>query len=191
MVKRLGIPKARQKALLAIMREKTSDPSVAPKPGTQAPALSSEQEKAAASIHSLLTLEEMRIVQLIIEGYRNAEIAARLKIPEDVVKKRLRTMLSSEQKREAVRIRSLLTPDEMRIIELVMGGRRNADIATHLRSSEEVVKKRLRTIYDKVGVGDRLELALLMLRNGVVEPASAEAGFKLEGEAPQRAAVAS
>lgn len=191
MVRQLRIPKARQKALLGIIREKSSRASVAPEPDVQAAALSSVQEKVTSSVHSLLTLEEMRIFQLIIEGYRNTEIAARLKIPQEVVKKRLRTMLSHELEREAARIRSLLTSDEMRMTELIMLGRRNSEIAAHFGSSEEVVKQRLRTIYQKVGVGDRLELALLMLRNGVVKPASAEANPKLEGEVLQRVDVAS
>ena len=49
---------------------------------------------------------------------------------------------------------------ERRIIELVAAGHKNADIASVLGTSEHVVKNYLRGIYDKLGMWNRVELAL-------------------------------
>jgi DNA-binding NarL/FixJ family response regulator len=53
-----------------------------------------------------------------------------------------------------------LTHREKTIISYLMQGWRNREISTHLAISEQTVKNHLRTIYDKVGVSDRLELVL-------------------------------
>lgn len=53
-----------------------------------------------------------------------------------------------------------LTPKELQIVALVSEGAKNREIAGRLGTKEQVVKNYLRSIYDKVGVSDRLELAL-------------------------------
>lgn len=49
---------------------------------------------------------------------------------------------------------------ELKIIELVAEGMKNSDIANLLGTSEHVVKNQLRSIYDKLGMWNRVELAL-------------------------------
>jgi len=53
-----------------------------------------------------------------------------------------------------------LTHREKTIISYLIQGWRNRQIAEQLSITEQTVKNHLRTIYDKVGVSDRLELAL-------------------------------
>lgn len=53
-----------------------------------------------------------------------------------------------------------LTRREKSIISCLVQGWRNREIAQNLKISEQTVKNHLRAIYDKVGVSDRLELAL-------------------------------
>ena len=53
-----------------------------------------------------------------------------------------------------------LTPKELQIVALVSEGAKNREIALRLGTKEQVIKNYLRSIYDKVGVSDRLELAL-------------------------------
>jgi len=53
-----------------------------------------------------------------------------------------------------------LTHREKTIIGYLIQGWRNRQIAQQLSITEQTVKNHLRTIYDKVGVSDRLELAL-------------------------------
>jgi DNA-binding NarL/FixJ family response regulator len=51
-----------------------------------------------------------------------------------------------------------------------MLGWRNREISTHLSISEQTVKNHLRTIYDKVGVSDRLELVLYAIHQRLALP---------------------
>jgi DNA-binding NarL/FixJ family response regulator len=49
---------------------------------------------------------------------------------------------------------------EHRVIELVAQGLRNRDVAVEIGTTEHVVKNYLRVIYDKLGLWNRVELAL-------------------------------
>lgn len=49
---------------------------------------------------------------------------------------------------------------QARIIELVAQGLKNREIAGELGIGEQVVRNYLSTIYDKIGVNNRVELAL-------------------------------
>ncbi len=64
-----------------------------------------------------------------------------------------------------------LTLREKTIISYLMQGWRNREISTHLSISEQTVKNHLRTIYDKVGVSDRLELVLYAIHQRLDLPA--------------------
>ncbi|MGH9446834.1 MAG: LuxR C-terminal-related transcriptional regulator [Terriglobia bacterium] len=63
-----------------------------------------------------------------------------------------------------------LTQREKTIISYLVQGWRNREIAEHLEISEQTVKNHLRAIYDKVGVSDRLELALYVINQHVELP---------------------
>jgi len=54
------------------------------------------------------------------------------------------------------------TPSERenRVIELVAQGLKNRDVAHAIGTTEHVVKNYLRAIYDKLGLWNRVELAL-------------------------------
>ena len=49
---------------------------------------------------------------------------------------------------------------ELRIIELVAQGLKNSEVAEAIGTTEFVVKNYLRAIYDKLGLWNRVELAL-------------------------------
>lgn len=80
------------------------------------------------------------------------------------------------------RVRDRLTPKEMRIVALIVQGCKNREIALRLKTTEQVIKNYLRSIYDKTGVSDRLELALFTIHHRVLAQAAAEIGNKLESE---------
>ena len=63
-----------------------------------------------------------------------------------------------------------LTQREKTIISYLMQGWRNREIAQHLSITEQTVKNHLRSIYDKVGVSDRLELVLYAIHQKMVLP---------------------
>jgi DNA-binding NarL/FixJ family response regulator len=65
-----------------------------------------------------------------------------------------------------------LTPKETLIVSCVTQGMKNKEIAQKVGTTEQVVKNYLRKVYDKLGVADRLELALYCLHNRVLEGAT-------------------
>jgi DNA-binding NarL/FixJ family response regulator len=60
-----------------------------------------------------------------------------------------------------------LTPKESLIVSCVTQGMKNKEIALRVGTTEQVVKNYLRKVYDKLGVADRLELALYCLNHRV------------------------
>jgi len=77
-----------------------------------------------------------------------------------------------------------LTQREKTIISYLMQGWRNREIAQQLNITEQTVKNHLRSIYDKVGVSDRLELVLYAIHQKLVlpsvQPSLDQAGAKAQ-----------
>ncbi len=69
--------------------------------------------------------------------------------------KTIKTMLSQKTKKA-----SKLTDKEMEIVNYICAGLRNKEIANNLNITEQTVKSHLNRIYKKMGVTDRLQLAL-------------------------------
>lgn len=61
-----------------------------------------------------------------------------------------------------------LTPTEMNIIRMVVGGMSNKEIAFALEISENTVKTHLRNIFAKLGVSDRVTAVTTAIRRGLV-----------------------
>ena len=89
---------------------------------------------------------------------------------------------SPEEDMVGTRVRDRLTPKEMRIVALIVQGCKNREIAHRLKTTEQVIKNYLRSIYDKTGVSDRLELALFTIHHRVLAQAAAEMGSRLDAE---------
>ena len=79
-----------------------------------------------------------------------------------------------------MRVLKRLTPKEMQIVSLITQGCKNKEIALRLGCKEQVVKNYLRSIYDKSGVSDRLELALFVLHHKVLADAAEKVGSLLQ-----------
>jgi DNA-binding NarL/FixJ family response regulator len=88
------------------------------------------------------------------------------------------------------RVRERLTPKEMRIVALIVQGCKNREIALRLKTTEQVIKNYLRSVYDKTGVSDRLELALFTIAHRTLAAAATEIGNQLEAEEQATGAVA-
>ncbi len=65
-----------------------------------------------------------------------------------------------------------LSPKELAIIGCITRGMRNKEIAYQIGTTEQVIKNYLRKIYDKLGVSDRLELALYCLHHQILKDES-------------------
>lgn len=66
------------------------------------------------------------------------------------------------------RAKNRLSAKELQIIGLIVQGYKNKDIAAALNNTEQVIKNYLRSIFDKTGVSDRLELALFTIHHRIL-----------------------
>ena len=88
--------------------------------------------------------------------------------------------------------RNRLTPREVQVASLVWEGLTNREVGHVIGTTEQVIKNYLRVVFDKLGVWNRLELALYIANHGgdtwrdamIAEPASEPASSR---PAPARA----
>ena len=81
---------------------------------------------------------------------------------ESQLPKRVAALLSERLKRED------LNPKEMEVLELLVKGRSNKEIADMLAITEAGVKFRLKGLFVKLGAQDRTEAVVSALRHGIV-----------------------
>jgi DNA-binding NarL/FixJ family response regulator len=93
------------------------------------------------------------------------------------------SLVTHAQDSVGARVIDRLTPKELQIVALIVQGCKNKDIATQLGTKEQVIKNYLRSIYDKTGVSDRLELALFTLHHRILAEAAAKVGSLLDAKA--------
>ena len=65
------------------------------------------------------------------------------------------------------RERAQLSQREREIIVLIAQGYKNKEIAEKMFITEQTVKNHLHNVFDKLGVSDRLELALYAIHNSL------------------------
>lgn len=92
------------------------------------------------------------------QSFLQGPSAAEVEIHDDVV---------------GARVRKRLSERELRIIAAIVQGYKNREIAMQLYTSEQVIKNALRNIFDKIGVSDRLELALFVIHHRILAQATA------------------
>ena len=83
-----------------------------------------------------------------------------------------------------------LTPKEALIVSCVTQGMKNKEIALRVGTTEQVVKNYLRKVYDKLGVADRLELALYCLNHRVAQKDGDGAQKQADQDAASKSAMA-
>ena len=81
----------------------------------------------------------------------------------------VRAMVGSADARIASRNPFRLTRRQLEIVSAVALGETNKEVAQHFSISEETVKRHLSSIFDKLGVFSRLELAIFALNHGLVD----------------------
>jgi DNA-binding NarL/FixJ family response regulator len=100
-----------------------------------------------------------------VSGSALVECVRRVAVGDTWLPPQLMQPESSEEDMVGMRARGRLTPKEMRIVALIVHGCKNRQIALRLKTTEQVIKNYLRSIYDKTGVSDRLELALFTIHH--------------------------
>jgi DNA-binding NarL/FixJ family response regulator len=90
----------------------------------------------------------------------------------DVVRRLAKRNSGNQGARQGLREQgATLSTREREIVGLIAQGFKNKDIAERLFISEQTVKNHLHNIFDKVGVSDRLELALYAIHHKLHEGA--------------------
>lgn len=126
------------------------------KEGTEEPpALLMRRARGVVSRHATAN-DLLQCVRRVADGERFVQVPG--ETPEDTVGKRIRDALSTR---------------ELQIMAYVVQGWKNRQIADKIGTKEQVVKNYLRSIYDKTGASDRLELALFTLHHRVLAEAAA------------------
>jgi len=67
---------------------------------------------------------------------------------------------------------SHLTGRERQIVDDLLHGRANKEIAQHLGVSSQTIKNQLTTLYRKLGVSGRVDLVMLAVKCGITKIAS-------------------
>ena len=122
--------------------------------------------KCIRKVHAGETWLDSQGVNWVIEAYRAQ--AAQLTSPRNRVR---------------------LSMKELQVIAGVTQGLRNKDIAQDVATTEQVVKNYLRKIYDKLGVSDRLELALYCMHHRLLENYSKPEAKMMAAPAAEAAAL--
>jgi DNA-binding NarL/FixJ family response regulator len=87
----------------------------------------------------------------------------------------------AEADMEGRRVLARFTPREVRLVALVVQGCKSREMAPRLRTTEQITKSCLRSIYGKTGASDRLELAQFTIQHPVLMRAVAEVESELQG----------
>ncbi|HEX4022859.1 MAG TPA: response regulator transcription factor [Acidobacteriaceae bacterium] len=115
-----------------------------------------------------------------VSGPTLVECVQRVATGATYIQPRTGSMIHEELDSVGARVRLRLTPKEMKIVALIVQGYKNKEIAAQLGTTEQVIKNYLRSIYDKTGVSDRLELALFTIHHRVlVQPTDVPNGFRM------------
>jgi DNA-binding NarL/FixJ family response regulator len=101
-----------------------------------------------------------------IERVHAGEIWIDRTVIASVITEMTRHSNGEEQDSEEYKINSL-TAREREVVTLVGEGLKNRDIAARLFISETTVRHHLTSIFDKLGVSDRFELAIYAYRHGL------------------------
>ena len=78
--------------------------------------------------------------------------------------------LGKQQPSGEAEAKSVLSRRELEVIQLVVQGYKNKDIAQELFISEKTVKNHLSAVFHKLGVNDRLEMTLYVFEKGIFSP---------------------
>ena len=151
--------------------------------GSRAIVIAENNESASAHLHQGFR----GVVFRNVSGSALVECVRRVASGDTWAPPQLAVAEVLEEDMVGTRVRDRLTPKEMRIVALIVQGCKNREIAIRLKTTEQVIKNYLRSIYDKTGVSDRLELALFTLHHRVLNQAAAEMGSRLEAEEQQQA----
>jgi DNA-binding NarL/FixJ family response regulator len=130
-------------------------------------AISREQTVEALQLGARGVVRKDAASQLLFRSIR-AVMAGEYWVERERVTDLVQELRNDATRQSDVR-RFSLTPRERQVVSAVAAGLTNRDIAAQLSVAEDTVKHHLSNVFDKVGVSNRLELALFAIEHGLVD----------------------
>lgn len=118
-------------------------------------------EAVQAGVHGVVLKESAAV--MLVDTVRRVAAGTRV-IDPTVANRALSRMM---QRNEAQVLAEALSPREREIVAMVSAGMRNKEIASRLSISEGTVKTHLHTIYRKLNIDGRVELAVYAVDHGL------------------------
>ena len=153
---------------LEALREIASLPGMSTRTIVLAANIEKSQVAQAIQLGAMGVVLKESATQLLLQCIREV-IAGRCWVGHEVVSdlvKALRELSPSEARHASGTFG--ITPREMEIITAIVNGYTNKDIAHRFSLSQQTVKHHLTNIFDKLGVSNRLELALFAVNHDLV-----------------------
>jgi DNA-binding NarL/FixJ family response regulator len=153
---------------------------------------SQQEEQTMINLDQVkVTPRQQQVLDLLVEGFSNREIGSELSISLRTVKQHLRILFlragiydgskrvklaryAHEDESAVMTPCRALNPKEHQISVLVWGGLTNREIGKTVGTSEQAIKNRLRSVFDKLGVWNRLELAMYVASHNSQEVTKTE-----------------
>jgi DNA-binding NarL/FixJ family response regulator len=120
--------------------------------------------KQTATELLIKSIRKVHAGEIWLDSHTTAAVIRQF-VANDEVQPSMHALPSAPATRE--RERSPLSQREREIVALVAQGFKNKEMAEKMFISEQTVKNHLHNIFDKLGVSDRLELALYAIHNNL------------------------
>ena len=126
--------------------------------------------KQAATASLVQSIRRVHAGEVCLDHETTAVVVRQLREPEPQTQPALKREAPQPGRPSASHAAANLTPREREVVQLLVQGLRNRDIADRLFLSEQTVKNHLNSIFGKLQVRDRLELALFAIHHGIQQP---------------------
>ncbi|MBV8905270.1 MAG: response regulator transcription factor [Acidobacteriia bacterium] len=120
--------------------------------------------KQTATELLIKSIRKVHAGEIWLDSHTTAEVIRRFVSADELPAPPMPSVTSSAPRE---RERSPLSQREREIVALVAQGFKNKEMAEKMFISEQTVKNHLHNIFDKLGVSDRLELALYAIHNNL------------------------
>ena len=121
--------------------------------------------KQTATELLIKSIRKVHAGEIWLDSHTTAAVIRQFVANDEVQQPAVQSMPAAPPQRE--RERSPLSQREREIVALVAQGFKNKEMAEKMFISEQTVKNHLHNIFDKLGVSDRLELALYAIHNNL------------------------
>ena len=115
-----------------------------------------------------VVLRDATTTKLLCDSIRSV-LRNQYALGPDQIRDLVRAMVGSSDSHITSRNPFRLTRRQLDIVAAVALGETNKEVARHFSISEETVKRHLSSIFDKLGVFSRLELAIFALNHGLID----------------------